>query len=110
MNSVPWLSVLWLLPLAGAVLIIVLPGRQLGLAKWLGLAVALAVLAVSIVITAGFHTNGAPYQFVESHSWIPAFGAGYTLGVDGIALVLVLLTTVLVPLLMVAGWNDGGDS
>ncbi|MBV9319526.1 MAG: NADH-quinone oxidoreductase subunit M [Mycobacterium sp.] len=109
MNTVPWLSTLWLVPLAGAVVIIALPGSQRLLAKWLGLIVALVVLAVSIVVTVGFHPGGAPYQFVESHPWIPAFGAGYTLGVDGIAVVLVLLTTVLVPLLMVAGWNDGGE-
>jgi NADH-quinone oxidoreductase subunit M len=110
MNTVPWLSVLWLLPLAGALVVIVVPpaGRQL--AKWLGLTVAVAVLVVSIVITVRFHPGGAPYQFVESHSWIPAFGAGYTLGVDGIALMLVLVTTILVPLLLVGGWNDGGES
>jgi NADH-quinone oxidoreductase subunit M len=105
----PWLSTLWLVPLAGAAVIIAMPGRQRQLAKWLGLTVALAVLAVSIAVTVGFHDGGAPFQFVESHSWIPAFGAGYTLGVDGIAVVLILLTTVLVPLLMVAGWNDGGE-
>ena len=105
----PWLSTLWLVPLAGAAVIIAMPGRQRQLAKWLGLTVALAVLAVSMVVTVGFHPGGAPFQFVESHSWIPAFGAGYTLGVDGIAVVLILLTTVLVPLLMVAGWNDGGE-
>ena len=56
-----------------------------------------------------FKAGGPTYQFVETHPWIPAFGAGYTLGVDGIAVVLVLLTTVLVPLLLVAGWNDGGE-
>lgn len=64
---------------------------------------------VAGVITAGFKTGGAPFQFIESHSWIPAFGAGYTLGVDGIAVVLVLLTAVLIPLLLVAGWKDGGE-
>ena len=60
-------------------------------------------------IAVEFKTGGPTYQFVETHRWIPAFGAGYTLGVDGIALVLVLLTTILVPLLLVAGWNDGGE-
>jgi NADH-quinone oxidoreductase subunit M len=109
MTTFPLLSTLWLVPLAGAVVSIIVPPRWRRLAKWLGLAVAVAVLALAIVITAGFNTRGAPYQFVESHRWIPAFGAGYTLGVDGIAVVLVLLTAVLVPLLMLAGWNDGGD-
>ncbi len=104
-----WLSALWLIPLAGAVITIALPGQQRKLAKWVGLLVALGVLAVSIVIAARFQPGGAPYQFVESHRWIPAFGAGYILGVDGIAVVLVLLTTIVVPMLLVAGWNDGGE-
>ncbi|MGA3253361.1 MAG: NADH-quinone oxidoreductase subunit M, partial [Mycobacterium sp.] len=107
-TGVPWLSVLWLLPLAGSLLIILLPPGLGKVAKWTGLAVSVAVLVVAIIITAGFKTGGAPYQFTESRKWIPAFGAGYTLGVDGIAVVLVLLTTVLIPLLLVAGWNDGG--
>lgn len=108
-TSFPWLSALWLLPLAGAVLIIVLPPGQRRLAKWTGLAVSLLVLVVAIIVATGFDSSGSVYQFVETHSWIPAFGAGYTLGVDGIALALVLLTAVLVPLLLVAGWNDGGQ-
>jgi NADH-quinone oxidoreductase subunit M len=112
-TGVPWLSVLWLLPLAGSLLIILLPPGLGKVAKWTGLTVSVAVLVVAIIITAGFktgsQTGAAPYQFTESHKWIPAFGAGYTLGVDGIAVLLVLLTTVLIPLLLVAGWNDGGE-
>jgi NADH-quinone oxidoreductase subunit M len=109
MNSLPWLTVLWLVPLVGAVVIILLPPGAGKLARYLGLAVSAAVLAVSIAIALGFKAGGPTYQFVESHRWIPTFGAGYTLGVDGIALVLVLLTTVLVPFLLLAGWNDGGE-
>ncbi|PQM50052.1 NADH-quinone oxidoreductase subunit M [Mycolicibacter virginiensis] len=111
-NNVPWLSLLWLLPLVGAGLVIVLPARAAGLAKWTGLLVSLATLAIAIVVTVGFDTTpvAAPYQFVESHSWIPAFGASYTLGVDGIAVILALLTAGLVPLLMLAGWNDGDSA
>ncbi|MEE3750608.1 NADH-quinone oxidoreductase subunit M [Mycobacterium intracellulare] len=109
MNSVPWLSVLWLVPLAGSVLIILMPPGLRQLAKWTGLIFGVLTLAVAVVVTLGFKTGGAPYQFVEKHQWIPAFGAGYTLGVDGIAVVLVLLTAVLIPVLQVAGWNDGGE-
>ena len=110
MTNVPVLSVLWLLPLVGAVVIIAIPpgGRQF--AKWLGVAVSVAVLAVSIVLALAFKAGGPIYQFTESHPWIPAFGAGYTIGVDGIALMLVLVTTILVPFLLVAGWNDGDDA
>jgi NADH-quinone oxidoreductase subunit M len=106
MTSAPWLSILWLLPLVGAVVIILVPpgGRQF--AKWLGVAVSVVVLALSIALTVAFKAGGPTYQFTESHPWIPAFGAGYTIGVDGIALMLVLVTTILVPFLLVAGWND----
>jgi NADH-quinone oxidoreductase subunit M len=108
--TLPWLSVLWLLPLVGAVVIILIPpsGRQL--AKWLGVAVSVAVLVLSIALAVAFKAGGPTYQFTESHPWIPAFGAGYTLGVDGIALMLVLVTTILVPILLVAGWNDVADA
>jgi NADH-quinone oxidoreductase subunit M len=106
---IPWLSVLWLVPLAGSVLIMLLPPSTRQLARWVAVAVSVLVLAVAVVLATGFSTGGPAYQFVESHQWIPAFGTSYTLGIDGIALVLVLLTTVLVPLLIIAGWNDGGE-
>ncbi len=81
---------LWLLPLVGAVVIILVPAGGRQFAKWLGVAVSVAVLALSIALAVEFKAGGPTYQFAESHPWIPAFGAGYTLGVDGIALVLVL--------------------
>ena len=109
MSTIPWLSILWLLPVAGATIIMLLPPAQRQLAKWTALVIAILVLVVAIIITAGFKTGWPPYQFVESHAWIPAFGTSYSLGVDGIALVLVLLTAALVPVLILAGWNDAGD-
>jgi len=108
-SQFPWLSVLWLVPLAGSLLIIVLPPGLRQVAKWTALVVSVLTLAVAIKITVGFKPGGDTYQFLEKRTWIPAFGAGYTLGVDGIAVVLVILTAVLVPLLLVAGWNDGGE-
>ncbi len=108
-SNVPWLSVLWLVPLAGSIIIILMPPGLRQFAKWTGVVVSVLTLAVALVVTLGFKTGGAPYQFLEKHPWIPAFGAGYNLGVDGIAVVLVLLTAILIPLLLVAGWNDGGE-
>lgn len=105
-NSFPWLTALWATPIVGAVLLVLLPAARRGLAKWLALTVSLIALALTAVVTVGFAPTGERYQFVESHRWIPSFGTGYILGVDGIALALVLLTTVLVPLLIIAGWND----
>ncbi|CAA0128518.1 NADH-quinone oxidoreductase subunit M [Mycolicibacterium vanbaalenii] len=109
MSSLPWLTVLWAVPMVGAALVMLLPSGQRALAKWTALAVSLAVLAVTAVVVVGFDPAGEQYQFVESHQWIPSFGTGYILGVDGIALALVVLTAVLVPLLIIAGWNDARD-
>ena len=105
----PWLSVLWALPMIGAIVIILLPASLRGAAKYAGLAVSLGVLAVSLLLAVRFDPAGARYQFVENHPWIRSFGTGYILGVDGIALALVVLTAVLMPLLLIAGWHDADD-
>jgi NADH-quinone oxidoreductase subunit M len=107
--GMPWLSVLWALPLLGAVVILVLPAALGAGAKYLGLAVSTAVLAVALILAVRFDPAGPRYQFVEDHQWIRSFGSGYILGVDGIALALVLLTAGLMPLLLIAGWHDADD-
>lgn len=110
MSYFPWLSALWALPMAGAIVIVLLPATMRLLAKYIAVVVALMALAVAIVLALQFDPAGERYQFVENHAWIPSFGTGYILGIDGIALVLVVLTAALVPLLLIAGWNDTGDS
>ncbi|WP_038169854.1 NADH-quinone oxidoreductase subunit M [Tomitella biformata] len=102
----PWLTVLWLLPLVGAVLVLVVPAARVQWAKTLALVVSLAVLVLVAIVAMRFDIHGERFQLVESHEWIPAFGTRYTLGLDGVALVLVVLTALLVPLLLLAGWND----
>lgn len=109
MTSFPWLTVMWALPALGAVVIILLPSSLRGAAKYAGLAVTLAVLALAVALAVGFDPAGERYQFVEKHVWIRTFGTGYILGVDGIALSLVVLTAVLMPLLLLAGWRDADE-
>ncbi|MEV6324758.1 NADH-quinone oxidoreductase subunit M [Nocardia sp. NPDC051787] len=106
MSEFPLLTTLWLVPVVGAAIVLMLPATRRTLARVVALSFSLLVLATGIVLAVRFDPGGAQYQFVESHQWIPAFGAGYTLGLDGIALVLVLLTAALVPLLILAGWHD----
>lgn len=106
MTNAPLLTVLWVLPVLAAVVVATLPATARTAAKYLGVAAATATLAVAILLAARFDPAGERFQFVESHPWIRSFGVGYTLGVDGIALALVVLTAGLVPLLMVAGWSD----
>lgn len=105
-SNFPWLTTLWLLPLIGAALTLLLPRANPQLAKASALTASLLTLAVAVVLVLRFDPGGESFQFIESHWWIESFGARYELGLDGIALVLVLLTTVLLPLLLVAGWND----
>ena len=105
MNDIPLLSALWALPVLAAFLIVALPPSARAAARYAGLLVSLAVLGIAIALAAGFDPSGERFQFVEDHPWIQYLGAGYTLGVDGIALSLVVLTAALVPLLLIAGWH-----
>ncbi len=106
MNGIPLLSALWALPVLAAFLIVALPPSAREFGRYAGLLVSLAVLGIAIALAAGFDPSGDRFQFVEDHPWIQYLGAGYTLGVDGIALSLVVLTAALVPLLLIAGWHE----
>ncbi|MBA3309326.1 MAG: NADH-quinone oxidoreductase subunit M [Nocardioidaceae bacterium] len=103
-TTIPWLTILGLLPLLGAVAVVLVP-RGSELPKQLAFGVSLVAFAVSVVMAVQFEA-GAGYQFVEMHSWIEAFGAHYAVGLDGLGLVLVLLTTILTPVVILASWND----
>jgi NADH-quinone oxidoreductase subunit M len=108
-TTIPWLTVLWAVPMLGAAIIILLPSAAKQFAKYAGIAVSVVVLVLAAILAVQFKPGGDQYQFVEDHTWIPTFGTGYILGVDGIALALVVLTAVLVPVLLLAGWNDARD-
>src|SRR3954467_13596968 len=117
MNGFPWLTVAGALPLLGAIVIALVPGlpadsaeadrrARNALAKYLALAVSLLTLVAVIIIAVRFQVGGPNFQFTENYSWIPAFGVHYALGVDGIALVLIAMTAVLMPVVILASWYD----
>ena len=95
-----------LLPLAGAAVIALLPKENEKAAKQSALATTLVVMAVTIAMAVGFQRDNVDLQFVEKYSWIPSFGINYALGVDAIALVLILMSTILAPVVVLAGWNE----
>ncbi len=101
-----WLTLLMLLPLAGATIIAALPKANEKAAKQAALATTLAVTAATIAMAVGFERDNVNLQFVEKYSWIPSFGINYALGVDAIALVLILMSTILAPIVVLAGWNE----
>ncbi|HEX4978347.1 MAG TPA: NADH-quinone oxidoreductase subunit M [Nocardioides sp.] len=106
MTDFPWLSAALLLPIVGAVVVALLPARDSDLPKKVAFGFSLLTLVLVAVIGVGFDTGGDRYQFTETLDWIPAFGAHYALGVDGIGLTLVLLTAILTPVVILASWND----
>ena len=95
-----------LLPLAGAAIIAALPKANEKAAKQTALVTTLAVTAATIAMAVGFQRDNVDLQFVEKYSWIPSFGINYALGVDAIALVLILMSTILAPIVVLAGWNE----
>ncbi|MCB0895125.1 MAG: NADH-quinone oxidoreductase subunit M [Nocardioides sp.] len=106
MNSFPWLTVLWAVPLAGALLVAFLPkARGEVLPKQVALAVSVVTLVVGIAVALQFDP-GDGMQLTEVHDWISAFGVHYALGVDGLGLLLVLLTVALVPIVFIASWHE----
>lgn len=98
----PWLSVLGLLPLLGA-LVLALPVR--GAARFIGLAFSVATLALAVVV-AVLYLGGTDLSVRQP--WISAFGAYWALGLDGMGLAMVLLTAVLTPVVLIAEWNIVG--
>lgn len=107
MTDLPWLSLLIVVPLLGALVVAVLPSKG-GLAKPVALGVSLLTLGIAVAATATSFTRGSDQQFqmVEQHEWIPQFGVSYALGVDGISLALILMALVLTPVCLLAAWND----
>jgi NADH-quinone oxidoreductase subunit M len=94
-SSIPLLTIITFLPLAGAIIIAAAPARY---ARGLALATALATWVASLLLLVGFTATGPRgelFQFVVSAPWIPLFGIQFKLGVDGLSLVLVVLTTTL---------------
>ena len=119
MSTFPWLTVAGAIPLVGAVVVSLTPGlsapgaeadrrARAKLVKQITLGFTLVTLAVTIAMATQFKTGaGAPdFQFTQVYQWIPQFGVHYAVGVDGIALVLIGMTAVLMPVVVLASWHD----
>ena len=101
-----YLTLIMAIPLVGAALIATLPQTKSLLAKQLALGTTLIAAFATIVMTINFDRAVTDLQFVESYDWIKSFGIKYAVGVDGIALVLILMTALLTPIVVLAGWNE----
>jgi NADH-quinone oxidoreductase subunit M len=102
----PWLTILLLVPTVGALLVLALPRTRPSLAKQVTLGITIVELLLTIVMCVQFDQGQGGFQFAQKHSWISAFGVSYAVGVDGIALVLIALAAVLVPVVVLASWDE----
>jgi len=107
----PWLTTLIVVPLVGAAIVWLLPAPARHWVRHLAVGLALVELALAIGAALSFdRADAGLHQLSEVHSWIPALGASYAVGVDGVGLLLVLLSVVLTPLVLLAAWREqGGD-
>ena len=103
--ELPILSLTIWLPILGGALVLGSGDKAPNVTKWLALAIAVATFLVSLPLYGGFDTGTAEMQFVERAAWIPAFDVSYHLGVDGISMPLILLTTFVTVLVIIAGWE-----
>lgn len=104
------LTALIFLPAAGAALMLLFPAAQTGAAKAFAIAVSVAELALAVSLWLRFDPQTPGYQFVEHAAWVPALGISYSLGIDGISLVLILLTAVLTPVSLLFSWTHVAKS
>ena len=108
MATWPVLSVVTFLPLVGALFIVVLRGDGESVkrnARWVALWTTIVTFLVSLVLVWRFDPTSAEFQFVEKTRWLSGY-ANYTMGVDGISLPLVILTTAIMPISILASWDS----
>src|SRR3954466_14065311 len=105
----PILTSLIALPVIGAILLLFVRGdeeQSAPFARKIALTVSLLVFAETLLLWSRFNPASADFQFVERHAWIPAFGIEYFIGVDGISLLLLVLTGFLTPLALLGSWES----
>jgi len=99
------LPVITFLPLMAAFFILLLPGRNGGVIRAVGLIATLLTFLISLKVLFGFVPGEPGMQFTTEHPWIPELGISFSMGIDGISLFLVLLTTFLMPITMLSSWK-----
>jgi len=107
MSDLHALDAVIFLPVIGAIVIGFLPTERAALIRWAALAVTLATFAVSLKVLFDFDPLSDDFQLGSSLEWIPEWGINYITGIDGVSLWMVMLTTFLMPLSILASWTIG---
>jgi NADH-quinone oxidoreductase subunit M len=105
MNALSPLTLLTFLPIIGALAVVGLGAEQRRLARWLSLGFSLGALALALVLWHQFNSASGELQFGERHAWIPTLGVEYRVGADGLGLLMLLLSAIVVPMAMLASWS-----
>ncbi|MBT8061730.1 MAG: NADH-quinone oxidoreductase subunit M [Gammaproteobacteria bacterium] len=101
----PLLSLVIWVPIIGGVLLLLLGERNQGLTRWLALAISALTFVLSVPLLTGFDRSTAAMQFEEFAPWIETFNVNYHLGIDGISLPLIILTTFMTVLVVISAWE-----
>src|SRR3569623_2041905 len=104
-SEMPLLSLVISLPFVGELIVLATANAGNGLVRWLALAVALLIFAVSLPLYTQFDAASVKMQFEELAPWIRAFNINYHLGIDGISLLLILLTAFTTELVIISAWE-----
>ena len=100
------LTTIGVLPLIAALVIALLPKANDKLIKTVAFVATALIALISLLLATGFDRAQTGFQFTQSASWISAFNINYAVGIDGISLVLILLSTILVPIVVLATWHE----
>ena len=98
MNAVPWLTILTLVPVVGALFVLSFSGANKNVARRIALAFSFIALAVTLFLWAHFESASGALQFQQQVPWITALGVEYHVGIDGLGLLMLLLTSIVVPI------------
>ena len=93
-------------PLLAGIFVLFMQAEQLAAIRRAAFVLSLIPFLLSLMLLSIFHTDDPGMQFVESYAWIPQFNVRYVVGLDGLSLWLVMLTTFLTPLVVLAAWSD----
>ena len=105
MIAFPWITLLTTVPIVGALVLLVLGGRNKNLARWSALAFSFVALVLTLILWRHFDPASGSLQFQERHAWISPLGVEYRVGIDGLGLLMLLLSSIVVPIGMVASWQ-----
>ena len=105
MSTFPWITILTATPTIGALLLLAIGSRNKNLVRWIALAFSLVALLLTVTLWHRFDAASGILQFQERHTWIPALNIDYHVGIDGLGLLMLLLSSIVVPIGIAASWK-----